>query len=211
MSDGVHPNDVTLLDALRSGNGDAAAFVKQRHNRTLWRIARSILRDDGEAEEAVQDTWLRAFTAAHAYRGEASSAPGSPASRINEASRRAERHRPTGFLFSLSPIFYLLPFYYLFSSTITPPSLFFFLFLFSYSPLLPYLYFPPTSYLLSSEFHISAWRLANFGAKLCLVDLRSRYLSRSSPRHVHIAAVKARSQVSCTVPRPRRHPARCFM
>ena len=72
MAAGVHPNDVTLLDALRSGNGDAAAFVKQRHNRTLWRIARSILRDDGEAEEAVQDTWLRAFTAAHAYRGEAS-------------------------------------------------------------------------------------------------------------------------------------------
>ena len=31
-----------------------------------------ILRDDGVAEEAVQDTWLRAFTTSHAYRGEAS-------------------------------------------------------------------------------------------------------------------------------------------
>src|SRR4051794_29952151 len=43
MPDGgaaVHPDDVTLLDALRGGSGDAAALVMQRHNRTLWRIAR---------------------------------------------------------------------------------------------------------------------------------------------------------------------------
>ena len=74
MPDGgaaVHPDDVMLLAALRRGNGDAAAAVMQRHNRALWRIARGILGDDGEAEEAVQDTWLRAFTTSHAYRGEA--------------------------------------------------------------------------------------------------------------------------------------------
>ena len=66
MPDGtaaVHSDDVALMDALRLGDGDAAALLMQRHNRTLWRIARGILKDDGEAEEAVQDTWLRAFAA----------------------------------------------------------------------------------------------------------------------------------------------------
>ena len=65
MPDGgaaVHPDDVMLLAAPRRGNGDATAAVMQRHNRALWRIARGILGDDGVAEEAVQDTWLRAFT-----------------------------------------------------------------------------------------------------------------------------------------------------
>jgi RNA polymerase sigma-70 factor (ECF subfamily) len=34
----------------------------QRHNRTLWRIARGILRDEVNAEEVVQEAYLRAFT-----------------------------------------------------------------------------------------------------------------------------------------------------
>jgi RNA polymerase sigma-70 factor, ECF subfamily len=121
MPDGsstVHPDDVRLLDALRGGNGDAAAMVMQRHNRTLWRIARGILGDDGEAEEAVQDTWLRAFTAAHAYRGEASLGTWLARIAINEALRRADRHRPT---VELNPIADLLPADHPGSATMAPP------------------------------------------------------------------------------------------
>ena len=42
--------------------GDAAAFrtIMQRHNRRLYRISRSILRNDGEAEDAVQETYIKA-------------------------------------------------------------------------------------------------------------------------------------------------------
>ena len=48
-------------------------------------------------------------------------APGSPASRINEASRRAERHRPTGGGVELAPIVDLLPVDHLGSATMAPP------------------------------------------------------------------------------------------
>jgi RNA polymerase sigma-70 factor (ECF subfamily) len=109
MPDGttaVHPDDVALLAALRLGDGDAAARVMQRHNRALWRIARGILKDDGEAEDAVQDTWLRAFGAAAEYRGEASLGTWLARIAINEALRRANRHKAT---VELDPIVDLLP------------------------------------------------------------------------------------------------------
>ena len=43
---------------------DAAAFrtIMERYNRRLYRIARSILRNDTEAEDAVQDAYINAFT-----------------------------------------------------------------------------------------------------------------------------------------------------
>ena len=54
--------------------GDAAAFrtIMQRHNRRLYRIARSILRNDSEAEDAVQEAYIKAFTHLNGFRAEAS-------------------------------------------------------------------------------------------------------------------------------------------
>jgi RNA polymerase sigma-70 factor (ECF subfamily) len=53
--------------------GDAAAFeaIMRRHNRLLFRTARGIAADDAEAQDAVQDAWLRAFTRLASFRGEA--------------------------------------------------------------------------------------------------------------------------------------------
>jgi len=42
----------------------------RRHNRTLFRTARAILRNDAEAEEAVQDGYLKAFRAMGEFRGD---------------------------------------------------------------------------------------------------------------------------------------------
>ncbi|MFL5287937.1 MAG: RNA polymerase sigma factor [Rhodopila sp.] len=98
MPDGVtvqHADDLMLLRGLRHGDGNAAVAVMRRHNQTLWRIARGILRDDDEAQEVVQDTWLRAFTAAHDYRGEAGLGTWLARIAINEALRRADRRRLT--------------------------------------------------------------------------------------------------------------------
>ena len=67
----------------------------RRHNRTLWRIARGILGDDGEAEEAVQDVYLRAFTSLDAFRGDSSLGTWLARIAINESLRRAQRRRPT--------------------------------------------------------------------------------------------------------------------
>ena len=41
------------------------------HNRRLFRLARGILRDDGEAEDALQNAYFKAFTALAGFRGEA--------------------------------------------------------------------------------------------------------------------------------------------
>ena len=42
----------------------------QRHNRRLYRVARAILADDSDAEDTVQETWLRAFRRLDGFRGQ---------------------------------------------------------------------------------------------------------------------------------------------
>ena len=60
-----------LLAALRQR--DAAAFegLMRRYNRLLFRAARGIVRDDAEAQDVVQETYLRAFTGLETFRGDA--------------------------------------------------------------------------------------------------------------------------------------------
>ncbi len=56
----------------RAASGDVAAFeiLMRRHNQLLVRTARSILRSDAEAEDAVQEAYLRAWRALGSYRAE---------------------------------------------------------------------------------------------------------------------------------------------
>lgn len=59
--------------ALRIDAGDQGAFalLMRRHNQLLFRTARSILRDDAEAEDALQDAYLLAYRAIGQFRGDA--------------------------------------------------------------------------------------------------------------------------------------------
>jgi len=52
--------------------GDEAAFeaIMRRYNQLLFRTARSILRSDAEAEDAVQDAYLRAWRGLGSFRSE---------------------------------------------------------------------------------------------------------------------------------------------
>ena len=58
--------------ARRVAAGDTAAFelLMRRHNRTMFRTARAILRDDAEAEDALQEAYLQAYGAIGTFRGE---------------------------------------------------------------------------------------------------------------------------------------------
>jgi RNA polymerase sigma-70 factor (ECF subfamily) len=87
--------DEKLVLRARAGDERAVRSLVQRHNRRLFRMARGILRDDGEAEDVVQETYVRAFTRLDRYRGEA--AFGTWLSRIamNEAYGRLRRRRPS--------------------------------------------------------------------------------------------------------------------
>lgn len=55
--------DGELLGALREGCHDALTILFERHSALAFRIARAILRDDGEAEETVQQVFFDLFRA----------------------------------------------------------------------------------------------------------------------------------------------------
>ena len=57
----AEPSDAALVERVRAGDEAAVRALVRRHNRRLFRAARGILRDDAEAEDVVQETYVRAF------------------------------------------------------------------------------------------------------------------------------------------------------
>src|SRR5262249_50276349 len=70
-TDSQQPTDVEL--AMRASAGDELAFecIMRRHNRLLFRTARSILKNDDETEDALQEAYLRAWRALGSFRADA--------------------------------------------------------------------------------------------------------------------------------------------
>lgn len=62
--------DTELIQRTQAGDMRALEALMRRHNRTLYRTARAILRDDAEAEDVVQEAYLRAYAALGTFRGE---------------------------------------------------------------------------------------------------------------------------------------------
>lgn len=84
--------------AARAASGDEAAFerIMRRHNRLLFRTARSILKSDAEAEDALQEAYLRAWRSLGSFRSEARLSTWLVRIVINEAfSRLRRRGLPT--------------------------------------------------------------------------------------------------------------------
>ena len=56
----------------RAGRGQAVAFeaIMRRHNRLLFRSARGVVDDDAEAQDVVQETYLRVFSKLPSFRGD---------------------------------------------------------------------------------------------------------------------------------------------
>jgi RNA polymerase sigma-70 factor, ECF subfamily len=53
--------DVTIVDGLIAGDPESFSVAMRRYNQRLFRVARGVLYDDAEAEDVVQETWLKAF------------------------------------------------------------------------------------------------------------------------------------------------------
>ncbi|MBZ5614324.1 MAG: hypothetical protein LAO23_09970 [Acidobacteriia bacterium] len=51
-------------------------IVMHRHNQRLYRVARAILRNDGEAEDVMQDACVRAYEHLDQFAGVIATAPG---------------------------------------------------------------------------------------------------------------------------------------
>jgi RNA polymerase sigma-70 factor (ECF subfamily) len=88
-------DDAALVRLARAG--DAASFraIMQRSNRRLYRIARAVVNNDSEAEDVVQEAYVRAFTGLKDFRGESSLATWLSRIVLNEAMGRLRRRRPT--------------------------------------------------------------------------------------------------------------------
>jgi RNA polymerase sigma-70 factor (ECF subfamily) len=74
---------------------DEAAIraIMKANNRRLYRLARGILRNDAEAEDVVQETYVRAFTRLEDFRGESGLSTWLSRIAINEALGRLRRQR----------------------------------------------------------------------------------------------------------------------
>lgn len=86
--------EAALVAAARRGDEAALREIVRQHNQTLYRLARSILPDD-EAEDAVQEGYLRAFRNLDRFRGEAGLKTWLGRIVINAALERVRRRRPT--------------------------------------------------------------------------------------------------------------------
>src|SRR4029079_8833196 len=75
--------------------GDASAFrtIMQRNNGRLARVARSVLKSDGDAEDAVQDAYLKAFAKLGEFRGESALSTWLTRIALNEALMRLRQGR----------------------------------------------------------------------------------------------------------------------
>jgi len=84
--------------ARRVAAGDRSAFVAmmRRYNQTLFRTARSILKDDAEAEDAVQEAWLRAHRSIGGFRADAKLSTWLVRIVANEAFARLRKRRRHG-------------------------------------------------------------------------------------------------------------------
>jgi RNA polymerase sigma-70 factor (ECF subfamily) len=86
--------DAALVARIRAGDEDAVRTLVRRNNQRLFRVARSILRDDAEAEDAVQEAYVRAFTHLDSFRGEALLSTWLTRIVVNEALGRLRSRRP---------------------------------------------------------------------------------------------------------------------
>src|SRR5215471_335698 len=88
-------NDVELVRMARQRDGAAFRVIMQRGNRRLYRIARAVVHDDSEAEDVVQEAYVRAFTSLADFRGDSSLSTWLSRIVLNEALGRLRRRRPT--------------------------------------------------------------------------------------------------------------------
>ncbi|HVE69948.1 MAG TPA: sigma-70 family RNA polymerase sigma factor [Thermoanaerobaculia bacterium] len=65
------PTDRELIDQTLAGDGNAFGMIVERFQRKIFRTARAIVRDDAEADNITQDTFVQAYTHLARFEGRA--------------------------------------------------------------------------------------------------------------------------------------------
>ena len=87
------PDDAELARRIAERDERAFEAVMREHNRMLYRLARSILKDDAEAEDAVQEAYFAAYRNINAFRGGAKLSTWLARIVINEAFGRLRKRK----------------------------------------------------------------------------------------------------------------------
>lgn len=88
-------DDADLADLFRARDSGAVRFIATQNNQRLFRAAWAVLKDSGEAEDAVQSGYLKAFAAIDSFEGRSKLSTWLTRIVINEAltRRRSKRRR----------------------------------------------------------------------------------------------------------------------
>ena len=90
----LNAGDIELVRRALARDEAAIRTIMQANNRRLYRLARGILRNDIEAEDVVQEAYVRAFTHLENFRGDSSLSTWLSRITMNEALGRLRRQRP---------------------------------------------------------------------------------------------------------------------
>jgi RNA polymerase sigma-70 factor (ECF subfamily) len=96
------PSDLEIAARIAAGDRDQLQRLMRRYNQRLYRTARSILKDDAEAEDAVQEGYLLAYQAMGQFRGGAQLSTWLTRIVANEALGRLRKRNRTAELIQLS-------------------------------------------------------------------------------------------------------------
>lgn len=88
-----HLKDDEVLDLVRAGDAARFEVLMRRYNARLFRIARSITGDDDEAEDVMQEAYVRAWTKLDTFEGRSSFATWLTRIAVHEALARGRRRR----------------------------------------------------------------------------------------------------------------------
>lgn len=86
-------DEMDLVSRALARDREAFRIIMRRNNQRLYRIARGVVRDDAEAEDVVQEAYMRAFSHLDAFRGASSLSTWLSRITINEALGRLRRKR----------------------------------------------------------------------------------------------------------------------
>jgi RNA polymerase sigma-70 factor (ECF subfamily) len=65
-------SDGDVLTRVRAGETGLYELLMRRYNQRLFRVIRSVVSDEGEAEDVLQETWVRAYEHLSQFEGRAS-------------------------------------------------------------------------------------------------------------------------------------------
>ncbi len=86
-------SDEEVVVRVRGGDTAVYEVLMRRYNQRLFRIARAILRDDDEAEDVTQETYVRAYASLHQFAGKAQFSTWLAKIAVYEASNRLRQRK----------------------------------------------------------------------------------------------------------------------